>query len=360
MHSPPPPANQRFDPSMRLSHQPLANTGAAAHSERALRRFAEAVLCFQFDVRCIDDTTGKCTFNETGMPFGAIAQVVPKLRQRNANGSAVFIRPCRPFAFADDVPAMTLPRMLDDGLRIAAVIETSPGSFQVWVPLGSNNHGIEPKLCVAACERVQELYETDYGVVHSDSFGRAPGFRNRKSKHRTADGYPLVTMLNQHSHFRGYDRTLLDEAREIAGARTQPLDKRSVGAVQSPSGHIPSSTNADLGPLEIWDGERHVVTLPAVDIDSLYEEWLAVMIRSGYAPPWRQHGPGVDRSKQDLNVIRSMAYAGVTPDIAARALLEGSDKAQERGPGYVAHILEAIYGEKPNCHFDPRIHLSKN
>ena len=118
-----------------IIREALVNDGTARYSERAIRLFSKAINCRGFDVRCLHDKTGECTFNERGMSLDAFARVIPKLRHRNVNGSGIFIRPYLPFALADDVQAGTIDRMLDDGCRIAAVIETSPGSFQAWVPL---------------------------------------------------------------------------------------------------------------------------------------------------------------------------------------------------------------------------------
>ena len=159
-----------------ILRDPLVNDGTAAHSERAIRMFSMAIRCSTFDVRCIHETTGGCTFNEREMSIDTIARIVPKLRHRNVNGSAVYIRPGLPFAFADDVLPGTIDRMLDDDLRIAAVMETSPGSFQVWVPLAGPLHSVDPALCVAASERIAELYDTDAGVVARDAAQALPEF----------------------------------------------------------------------------------------------------------------------------------------------------------------------------------------
>ena len=323
---------------MTVIREALVNDGTAAHSERALRYFSMAILCRTFDVRCIHDTTGKCTFDERGMSLEAIAHVVPKLRHRNVNGSGVFIRPCRPFAFADDVQAGALDRMLDDGQRIAAVIETSPESFQVWVPLAGPLRTINPTLCAAACDHMVELYATDPGVAHRDSFGRAPGFRNRKPVHERDGKSPLVTMSNQHSGFKGYDRVLLEEARRIVANQPKPLGKRSAGPVLT--------TPDDLGPIEVWQGGDHVATFSAVSTGHLFEQWLAHMQTSGYSLPQRPGHSETDRSQRDLDVLRSMHTAGVPYHTAEPALAAGSDKAQKRGEPYIRQLMSAVWGDE--------------
>jgi hypothetical protein len=325
--------------------EPFINVGTAKHCERALRIFSKAINCSVFDVRCLDDRTGGCTFDERGMSLGAVARVIPKLRHRNVNGSGVFIRPCLPFGLADDVVPGTLDRMLDDDLCIAATIETSPGSNQVWVPLAGPLRTVDPMLCVAACERLEELYGTDPGVVHRDSFGRAPGFRNRKPEHEHDGIMPLVVMSNRHSGFRGYDRTLLDEASRMVVRDLQHLAERSVGAVLSIGGHH-HATDDDLGPIEVLDHGRHVVTFSAISLDNLFENWLINMQIAGYELSERDDCSDTDRSQRDLGVLRSMHTAGVPCQTAQAALEEGSDKAQKRGHAYVQHLIKTVWCEQ--------------
>jgi hypothetical protein len=323
----------------------LVNDGDAKHSERAIRKFAMALRCSVFDIRCLDDSTGGCTFNERGMSLDAVARVVPKLRHRNANGSGIFIRPCIPFALADDVSAGTIDRMLDDELCIAAVIETSPGSHQVWVPLAGPLQPIDEDVCAAACDRLEELYGTDPGVAHRDSFGRVPGFRNRKPEHDRNGITPLVVISNRYSGFRGYDRTLLAEARRIVTNNHQHLVERSVGGVHSIHDHSINETPDDLGSFEVYQGSRHIISFSATSKDNLFENWLTEMQATGYELPLRTNNSDTDRSQRDLDILRSMHTAGVPLDTAQAALAVGSDKAQKQGLSYVEHLICTVWGE---------------
>ena len=343
--TPPPPADQKLEKVVMSIHHPFINDGTARHSERAIRLFSKAINCHVFDVRCLDDRSDGCTFNEREMPLDAIARVIPKLRHRNVNGSGIFIRPCHPFALADDVGAGTIDRMLDDGLRIAAAIETSPESFQVWVPLAGPLRTIDPTLCVAACERLEELYGTDPGVVHRDSFGRAPGFRNRKPEHDSDGITPLVEMSNRHSGFRGYDRTLLEEAHRLVSTHPELLAERSVGAVLY--NQINGTDNDDdLGSIEVQANGHTVAKFSAISGDNLFENWLINMQAAGYELPEREGCSDTDRSQRDLDVLRSMHTAGV-PCMTAQAALEaGSDKALARSNAYAQHLVTTVWGER--------------
>jgi hypothetical protein len=326
-------------------HDALINDGTAKHSERAIRIFSKAINCSVFDVRGLDDSTGGCTFNERGMSIDAIARAIPKLRHRNANGSGIFIRPCLPFALADDVSAGTVDRMLDDELCIAAVIETSPGSHQVWVPLAGPLQPIDEDACAAACDRLEELYGTDPGVAHRDSFGRAPGFRNRKPEHDRNGITPLVVISNRYSGFRGYDRTLLDEARRIVTNNHQHLVERSVGGVLNIYDHSINDTPDDLGSFEVCQGSRYIVTFSQINTDFLFDRWLTEMQTAGYELPLRTNNSDTDRSQRDLDVLRSMHTVGVPLDTAQAALAVGSDKAQKQGLSYVEHLICTVWGE---------------
>ena len=84
----------------------------------------------------------------------------------------------------------------------------------------------------------------------------------------------------------------------------------------------------------------------AINPSTLYVSWLADLASKGYTPPTRHDGSGIDRSLQDIHVLRSMADAGVPRDTATEALHHGSEKAQERGESYVEHIVSAIW-ERP-------------
>ncbi len=185
---------------------------------------------------------------------------------------------------------------------------------------------------------------SDPGVAHRDSFGRAPGFRNRKPEHEKDGQSPLVVMSNRHSGFRGYDRTLLGEASRMVITNPQQLAERSVGAVLNVHDHSIDSDD-DLDPMEILDHGRHIVTFSAIDTDSLYENWLTSMQTAGYEVPERSNRPGIDRSQRDLDVLRSMHSAGVPCQTAQAALEAGSDKAQARSETYVHHLMKAIWGQ---------------
>jgi hypothetical protein len=323
----------------------LINSGTAAHSERSIRYFAQAIRCSRFDVRCIHEIEGHCTFDERKMSLNAIAKVIPKLRHRNANGSAVYVRPNQAFALADDVSRSTIDRMLDDDQKIAAAIRTSPLSYQVWIPLAGPLNPVDPILCVSACERLVVLYDTDPGVAHRDSFGRVPGFFNRKAEYEVDGNWPLVIMDNPLSQFRGYDRTLLDEAERSIDTQPKLLDQRSVGGVQNISNNNNIAKDNYLGLIQILNCGNVIGTYSAISTDTLFCHWLTNMERNGYILPKRSNNTGVDRSQRDLDILRSMYTAGVPYHTALEALEAGSDEAEDKGDRYVNHLISTVWGD---------------
>jgi len=69
------------------------------------------------------------------------------------------------------------------------VVETSPDNYQVWIR-SSRPLEIEEKRYW-----LKKLY-SDPGADPKHRWGRCPGFRNRKAKHRdTSGGYPLARLI---------------------------------------------------------------------------------------------------------------------------------------------------------------------
>jgi len=94
----------------------------------------------------------------------------------------------------EDLAPATLTRLEAEGYDPAAVVETSPGSFQAWLkhlqPLTKRTwHPGRKNTCRAVRRRPQRR--------RLAKFGRAPGFTNRKPQHRNAQGwYPFARFIS--------------------------------------------------------------------------------------------------------------------------------------------------------------------
>jgi hypothetical protein len=131
----------------------------------------------------------------------ATENMLPYLAAKNAEGKHIFMRPVAErepyYVLHDDAgvaeifkhhgfdahrrPARALPGRL--------IIETSPGNYQAWVRL-LNPATPEEKQCWL------DSVGADPGATPRRRWGRAPGSRNVKPKHRKQDGtFPLARLI---------------------------------------------------------------------------------------------------------------------------------------------------------------------
>lgn len=117
------------------------------------------------------------------------------VRAMNAQGKNIFIRPVQEgrFMLADDLDRdRLLKHHADETNRYRAgrlIVETSPENYQVWIRA---NRAMEPAEKSYWLKRMR----SDPGAAPLNRWGRAPGFRNRKDRHRDeSGGYPLAKLV---------------------------------------------------------------------------------------------------------------------------------------------------------------------
>lgn len=123
------------------------------------------------------------------------SSVIGYLKAENANGRHVLIQPKDPsrYILADDLSEsmMLSEHRRPDGTWKPGrmVVETSPRNFQVWI------HSQRP---LSLDEKRYWLgrFGSDPAADPNNRWGRCPGFRNRKDKHRNNLGeYPLSRLI---------------------------------------------------------------------------------------------------------------------------------------------------------------------
>ena len=138
--------------------------------------------------------------SETGMyrveaaPASRILRMLPFLKHRNAHGAHIYIRPTgeSSYTLLDDLTAATLATLTPQGYSPAAVVETSPGSFQAWLKY---SQPLSKELGTLAAKTLAEQFGGDRSAADWRRFGRAPGFTNRKPQHRDPQGfYPFARL----------------------------------------------------------------------------------------------------------------------------------------------------------------------
>lgn len=169
------------------------------------RRYADAVNAERYRVTCIkmDEDGSKKTFildKKGGMTRGfspeELEAHMPEMLRFQKRGENIYYTPLsddRHHILIDDMTRESLKRLQEDGFRPAVVLESSPGNYQCLLTI--------PKLGTEwdVGNRITERLNREYGDKKLCSCippHRAPGFENRKPKHRREDGgYPPVKLL---------------------------------------------------------------------------------------------------------------------------------------------------------------------
>jgi hypothetical protein len=117
------------------------------------------------------------------------------LRFQNALGRNIYIRPQgeHHLSLVDDLSKSAIDRMKAEGFQPAAIVETSPRNFQVWL-----NHGecLTKEVGTAVARELASRFEGDTKAADWRHFGRLAGFTNQKEKHRQPNGlFPFVRLI---------------------------------------------------------------------------------------------------------------------------------------------------------------------
>lgn len=127
-----------------------------------------------------------------------IAQRTREMLRLQRRGENLFYTPLsdsKHHILIDDMDRASLQRLLDDGYKPAAALESSPGNYQaiITIPKLGTSHDRE------VGNRLTEFLNREYGdpklsgAIHPH---RAPGYQNRKPQHQREDGsYPEVRLV---------------------------------------------------------------------------------------------------------------------------------------------------------------------
>ena len=218
-----------------------------------------------------------------------VMQRIPEMKRLNAQGWHVYVQPDpdeqRAVILVDDLTADAVDRMKKLGIEPACVLETSPGSHQVWVRLGPAPMSGDERRLVA--KRLACCFGGDLCSAASIHMGRLAGFTNVKEKHRgkgRGGGYPFVLCRES----RGVVCREAQNARAWASKLWALVlaRRRSAGAVRA----------------QAW--KRHnFAELP--DIVEKIERYCADWYRRNLKP-----GEDPDRSRRDITVILRLLRDG--------------------------------------------------
>ncbi len=266
-------------------------------------------------IKAIDSITGSCTFYDEWRPPALLRSNHAKfLRARNANGAHIFFRPnSRRHVMLDDIDIATLDSLARDGLMPALVLETSPTNLQAWVTVSKHDLTTDDEYRIT--RELAHRYGGDPCSAHRSQFGRMPGFRNRKPKHRSPeDGYPLVKIVRPIRSF------VAPGADEFIWSMANRRERPTLTPSPSPPGGLCSSSPA-MSPEEAKD---------------IYNYTAGRIARRFASDPFDN-----DRSRTDHAVARNLFLNGFDKDEIYSVLSAGSEKALERDDGYITATIEA-------------------
>lgn len=171
------------------------------------RTYAVAVNAERYRVTCIkmDEDGGKKTFildKKGGMTRGFSAEELeahmPEMLRFQRRGENIYYTPLsdeRHHILIDDMTRDSLKKLQEDGFQPAVVLESSPGNYQCLLTIPKLHTEFDRDVGNRVTERLNREYGDKKlsGCIHPH---RAPGFENRKPKHRRQDGsYPQVKLL---------------------------------------------------------------------------------------------------------------------------------------------------------------------
>jgi hypothetical protein len=251
------------------------------------------------------------------------------LRWLNTTGHHIVGRPWDArHVLVDDLGPATLETVARQH-RPAAIVESSPGSFQVWLTLAE--HAVPPALAGAAARLLAERFGGDRGAASPCQPGRICGFTNRKPHHRLASGLFPFALL------READGPLVDPAgAEVLAeaARLKPAAHRLGEVGDAPA--IPDRPRRGL--VRCSPGEEHACAT----------RWIARRL-----PP----GVALDRSRADHAVARRLLARGMPPAEVTEVVLAG--ERAKRMPAAAAEVYAQRTVEAAKASLNPGYSASR-
>jgi hypothetical protein len=178
------------------------------------------------------------------------------LRHENAHGAHIFVRPhgTHALSLVDDLSAEAIQRMTHTGFEPAAVVETSPTNFQLWL-----NHGqilSDRTFSTQASKELARRFGGDPSSADWRHFGRLAGFTNQKTKRRLQTGLPPFVRLHE-CEGRTYSaaREFLEEVKSVVQKASAERSTRKVSGASSNDDSVRSLSDFHSDPR--YHGDFH-------------------------------------------------------------------------------------------------------
>jgi hypothetical protein len=169
-----------------------------------------------------------------GIPAEAVLARLSLLKNRNARGSHIYVRPTGEHRYTalDDLSETSLALLTGDGFNPCAVVQTSAGNFQAWL----KHSVVLPKLLgTFAAQTLATRYHADPSAADWRRFGRLPGFTNCKPKYKRPDGlFPFVRLTSHSGEQYPMAEAFAQEITKLYQQREQEREAKRLQASLSP------------------------------------------------------------------------------------------------------------------------------
>ena len=222
------------------------------------------------------DKQGGVTKGFTPAEIAGRAAAMQRLGRRGENLYYTPLSEKKHHILIDDMDRKKLARLIGDGYKPAAILESSPGNYQAILTIPKLGSAFDREVGNRLAERLNREYGDPKlsGVIHPH---RAPGYENRKPKHERADGtYPEVRLLKAE---RREDAKTLELSRAIERDYAQRAEKQVREAAQRPAMASPWS-GQDIS--HVYDVHRaDILTRQKGEIDySRLDSMIALRMRA--------------------------------------------------------------------------------
>lgn len=202
--------NPELQESIQYERQRIQHERAQAMKSEQLKQFeeyADAVGAERYRVTSIKmrEDGSKQTFildKKDGITQGftpqEIVQRTPEMQRLQKRGENLYYTPLsdkKHHILIDDMSREKLEKLVQDGYKPAAVLESSPANYQAIITVPKLGTPHDKDVGNRLAERLNQEYGDAKlsGCIHPH---RAPGYENRKPKHQREDGsYPKVRLL---------------------------------------------------------------------------------------------------------------------------------------------------------------------
>lgn len=219
-----------------------------------VRKQLAAMACDYFDLGILRPD-GRMLLREA-WTVSKIEEAIQRLRRENAHGAHIFVRPhcAHALSLVDDLSAETIQRMTHAGFQPAAVVETSPDNFQVWL-----NHGqilFDRTFSTLAAKTLARRFGGDPSSADWRHFGRLAGFTNQKRNRRLKTGLPPFVRLHE-CEGRTYAaaREFLEDVKSLAHRGGTESSKRRVSGATWNNDSVRSLSDFHADPR--YSGDLH-------------------------------------------------------------------------------------------------------